>query len=154
METDTVSIAQFVTDNQITMTAESVDSNPNMDSQDMGHWKVVFTRKFQSDALYTNRTTGESKPREYTARMTAHFSMGYGHHGAEPTAADVLDCLASDSSSVDQSDFETWCGDLGYDPDSRKAEKTYKACQHAAKRLKAFLGDDLYQALLYNTARQ
>ncbi len=137
MQTDTVSIEQFVKDNRISMIAEWVDRNPNMDARDMDHWKVQFTRRSEGRAV----------------RMTTYFSMGYGHNGKEPNVADVLDCLASDSSSADQSDFESWCGDLGYDQDSRKAEKTYKACQHAAQRLKNFLGADLYEQLLYSTER-
>lgn len=153
MQTDTISIEQFLSDNRITMTAERVDRNPNMpDSNGMDHWKCVFTRHFTTDALYTNMTTGESRPRTYTARMTTYFSMGYGHKGKEPGAADVLDCLASDSSSVSDS-LEDWCSNYGYDTDSRKAERTYKACVHAASRLKTFLGDAAYETLVYNTER-
>jgi hypothetical protein len=32
--------------------------------------------------------------------------------------------------------------ELGYDSDSRKAEKTYKACEKIAKDLRRLLGDD------------
>lgn len=144
MQTDTVMhMKHFIRVNRITMTAERVDSNPNMDSREMDHWKVVFRMPFkdQQRGMSTHHT------------MTTYFSMGFGLKGKEPEAAEVLDCLASDASSVDQESFEEWCSSFGYDTDSRKAEKTYKACQHGAKRLKAFLGDDLYQTLLYSTER-
>lgn len=119
--------------NRITMTCEYADSNPNMpDGRDMDHWKCV---------LKMGRK-----------RLTVPFSMGYGHHGKEPQVADVLDCLASDASGADQ-DFENWASDLGYDTDSRKAERTYRVIERQAKRLAAFLGDDLYQTLLYDTER-
>ena len=85
-------------------------------------------------------------------RLTTYFSMGYGHHGAEPSAFEVLSCLASDAASIENArSFEDWAADLGWDADSRKAEKCFKACEHSAKRLKAFLGDDLYQTALYRT---
>ena len=41
--------------------------------------------------------------------------------------------------------FDAWCADFGYDTDSRKAEKTFKACEHQAARLKTFLESSLYQ---------
>lgn len=134
MPTDTVSIAQFVKDYRISMTADRVDSNPNMpESDNMDHWKVVLRRPGHT--------------------LTTYFSMGYGHKGAEPKAADVLDCLASDASSIENANgFEDWAADFGYDTDSRKAEKTYKACEHIAKRLRNFLGE-AYDTLLYNTER-
>ena len=50
--------------------------------------------------------------------------------------------------------FEDWCSDFGYDADSRKAEKTFKVCEHQAKRLRSFLGDSLYKQLLYDTERE
>ena len=135
METDTVSMADFIKGNHIRMTAERVDSNPNMDdSANMDHWKCLF--------------------RAGNSRMTVYFSMGYGHHGAEPEADEVLDCLASDASGIENArSFEDWCGDYGYDSDSRKAEKIFNTCEHQAKRLRQFLGDSAYETLLWNTER-
>jgi hypothetical protein len=43
-----------------------------------------------------------------------------------PSAMDILHCAYLDDPH-DES-FEDWCLDLGYDPDSRKAEKSYNAC--------------------------
>lgn len=132
---DTLKLEDFISQNRISMTAEWTDHNPNMDSRDMDHWKVTL--------------------RMGKARMTTYFSMGYGHNGKQPEAADVLSCLADDSAGVENAgDFEGFCSEFGYDTDSRKAEKTYKACQHSAARLKKFLGDDLYQSLLWNTERR
>ena len=144
MSTATVNIEQFIKDQRITMSAERVDSNPNMSgSANMDHWKVILTRKRQS----------ETSASVYTRKMTTYFSMGYGHNGKTPSAAEVLDCLASDSSSIENvRGFEDWCSDFGYDTDSRQAEKTYKACEHAAKRLRNFMGGS-YDALLYSTER-
>lgn len=66
----------------------------------------------------------------------------------------VLDCLASDSATVENArSFEEWCGDLGYDTDSRRAERTWKACVSTARRLKQFLGDDLFRELLQEVER-
>ena len=135
-----MTLKDFITANRITMTATKIDQNPNApDWTEADHWRVNM-RRVPGGKVDT--------------RMSTYFSQGYAHHGAEPDAASVLDCLASDAASVDQArDYEDWARDFGYDPDSRKAEKIYKACQRRAERLKAFLGDDLYQALLYEMER-
>jgi len=41
----------------------------------------------------------------------------------EPSAYDLLSCLTK----YDPGTFENFCSDYGYDPDSRKAEKTYRS---------------------------
>jgi len=119
----------------ITMTVERADRNPNMaDSDNMDHWKCRFR-------------TSDGR------RMTVTFSMGSGHNGKRPTAVEVLDCLASDAAGIENTgDFDDWCADYGYDTDSRKAERIYRACQREAGKLRQFLGH-LYQPALFETER-
>ena len=107
----------------VRISGKRIDANPNMqDSAHMDHWKVTLRRKGK--------------------RLTTIFSMGRGHGGAAPTPAAVISCLISDSAAVDQS-FDSWCADLGADPDSRRALATFKACQRNGRKLVQFLGDDL-----------
>jgi hypothetical protein len=131
----TTTIADFVTQHGITLRCEQTDHNPNMDGSDrMDHWKC--------------RLHCQSRV------MSVVFSKGSGHHGAEPTSDELLDCLASDAASVDNArSFEDWAGDFGYDTDSRKALRTYKTCEKQAAKLKALLGDEAYEQLLYHTER-
>jgi hypothetical protein len=122
-----------IKENNIKISSEYVDSNPHMNDPkwEANHYRVTlrFNRK----------------------QLTCYFSMGIGLSG-EPTAEDVLNSLAADAAGVENArDFEDWCSEYGYDTDSRKAEKTFKICQKQAKQLKAFLGDDLYQAFLFDT---
>lgn len=72
-------------------------------------------------------------------RLTTAFFMGPAHT-KEPTAADVLSCLISDG-NVGEESFEDFCNSLGYDVDSRRAEKTWRACVKMAPRVRRFLGD-------------
>jgi len=51
--------------------------------------------------------------------------------GIKPTAYDILTCLQK----YDVGDFENFCGEFGYDTDSRKAENTYKAVDKEYKSL-------------------
>jgi hypothetical protein len=62
---------------------------------------------------------------------------------AAPGAADVLDSMLSDASSYENArDFADWCGEYGYDTDSRRAERTYNAVAEQTKQVRAFLGAD------------
>lgn len=132
----TTTLADFVKERGIRMRAKRVDCNPNMESDaPMDHWRCVFT-------------SAERR------RLSVYFSMGVGLGGVEPQAEDVLDCLASDSVGVENArDFKDWCADYGYDPDSRKAERTFRVCRLQAAKLKQFLGDAAYKNLLWNVER-
>ena len=123
---------QFVNRNRVRIFCDWADDNPNMpDWKDANHFKCTLKM-------------GKKQ-------MTLYFSQGYGING-EPEAASVLDCLASDANCIDNAQtFVAWASELGYDPDSRKAEKIFKVCEKQAEKLKNFLGDDLYEDLLYNT---
>lgn len=117
----------------VRMEAQKVKENPHQpDNHDADHWKLLLRR------------TGQVR-----ARMTIYFSMGSGYNGQEPTIDQVMKCLADDACTMENcgENFEEFCSNLGFDSDSRQAEKTFKATLHQTRRLKTFLGDD-YQAIL------
>jgi hypothetical protein len=131
-------IAEFIKANGIKMNADQADRNPNMaDDSDWGrgasHWKCTF-RKGQR-------------------QMTTYFSQGAAHTKA-PKAADVLNCLASDAGTIDNArSFEDWASELGYDQDSRKAERIHKACLRETDKLEDFLGRTAFDTLLRDVER-
>lgn len=59
-----------------------------------------------------------------------------------PKPADVVYSLTLDASVLDYATFEDWASDLGYDPDSRKAEAAYRTCLEIALKLRVALGED------------
>jgi hypothetical protein len=74
--------------------------------------------------------------------FSIEYSMGSAHRGL-PKLLDVFGCLLSDSGSTDQP-FEDWADELGYDSDSRKAERIYNACKATAEKLaKLFSASEL-----------
>lgn len=76
-----------------------------------------------------------------------YFSQGSAHT-QDPTISDVLDCMVSDANGYDNtSDFEDWASEYGYETDSRKAEKTYRAVKKQAEQLKRTVGEANYEAL-------
>ncbi len=50
--------------------------------------------------------------------------------------------LLTDYDSADCS-FEEFCGEYGYDTDSRRAERIHRAVQEQARQMRRLLGDDL-----------
>ena len=135
MDTKTVTLQQFIAEQQLELSVFPVKRNPHMD--------VQMPRNF--DCTITMVGRGNHEP------MTVYFSQGSAHK-KNPTLAEVLDCLASEASGVDNArSFEDWASEYGYDTDSRKAERTYQICKKQAQELKALLGQDAYNQLLYST---
>ena len=64
--------------------------------------------------------------------------------GIEPTKESILDTIVSDYNYTDYAQFDDFCADMGYDTDSRKAEKIWKNCLKQSKKLqKVFSQDDI-----------
>lgn len=114
---------------------EQIDERPDKDewSAEATHWVVwiqVGKRRFKT-----------------------YYSQGSAYTG-EPKPEDVLECLVSDAQAAGpETSFENFCDDFGYDTDSRKAERVYKACQRTGKHLKRLLGEEAYDTLLWQTER-
>lgn len=123
-----MNVTQFCEKHRIRSSTIMVDENPNCPEwTDADHWKVTL--------------------RGFDRQLTVYFSKGSGHHGAEPEVDEVLDCLMSDDTHGQS--FEDWASELGYDTDSRKAERIYHACQKNTEKLRKFLNghyDELAEA--------
>jgi len=130
-----ITLEQFVSDNKISMDCQWVPENPNMSDFNGDHW-LCFLRRENEDSV-----------------MPVYFSMGHGHHGRVPTIYEVLDCLAMDSNGVEETSFEDWCSEYGYDEDSRTAEDTYDTIKDQAMRLRVLLDDEAYERLIWGTER-
>lgn len=57
---------------------------------------------------------------------TGYYSQGPGITG-RPSEVDIFAAVLKDCDNADQ-DFEDWADDLGFDSDSRKAEKIWRQC--------------------------
>lgn len=140
-------LADFIAEAGIAATVRGVAKNPNLDAVDKwaaNHYRVTL-RRVRRDPPERGGT--------YTVGLSVFFSQGTGVLRA-PTAADVLDSLATDAQTVaNAASFEEWARELGYDADSRKAERTYNLIRSQSLRLEAFLGRALFVRLLDGTER-
>jgi len=81
----------------------------------------------------------------------ARFSINFGQSinssdgggGNPPTAYDVITCLTK----YDVGSFENFCGDFGYDTDSRQAERTYKAAVKEWEKVSRFFTSEELELL-------
>lgn len=104
-------------------------SNPNIDDMPEGstHWRVILA--------IGGRT------------LETPWSMGPALKDG-PELISVLGALISDAAGYENArSFEEWCGDYGYDTDSRRAERTYNATAESAKALRRFLADEYEHAI-------
>mgnify|MGYP000579611485 CR=1 FL=1 len=58
-----------------------------------------------------------------------------------PEMRDVIWSFIQDSDVINYESFEQWADEVGYDPDSRSAEKTYHACLTTALKLRNAIGE-------------
>lgn len=72
-------------------------------------------------------------------QYTFEFGQSIAAGDNEPTIYDVLTCLTQS----DPYTFEDFCGNYGYDTDSRKAEKIYHAVVKEWKSVERLFGDIL-----------
>lgn len=79
-------------------------------------FKSMWNEK-QSRTVFKCKLTRKGK--QYTFEFGQSIQAG----SEEPTQYDILACLTKN----DPGSFEDFCGDYGYNDDSKKAEKIYKA---------------------------
>lgn len=148
---------------QVTYLATHVGQR-NRDGWDCDAWLVSFTLRdgraaYEEFDYFTG--LGHRKPDDSAmAKMSAHSlrnvskrMLAWEDHYkrfpdkvVRPHAAGVLHSLLWDSDASEQS-FASWCSDLGYDTDSRKALVMYEACQVNADKLCRVFDRDARAAL-------
>ena len=105
----------------ITMTSASEGRHVEDDGWEYDRWGITLHRGHRS--------------------FTTQYRSGTGHGGKAPGVAEVLRAIESDANAGDRT-FEEFCDEFGYDQDSRKAERIWRACRGVGKRIRRFLGDD------------
>jgi hypothetical protein len=171
--TKTISIAEFIKNRGLSMTFTPAPENPHMadDANErvkMNHWACMLEASGQQMVVYfskgdglrvwkaTSRTIG-GRVKGTRAAMPLKRTVAWEQDTMPepPSLIEVLDCLAMDANGIENaSSFEDWCGEYGYDTDSRKAEKTYRICARQVEKLRAMLGREAYEELLYGVERE
>lgn len=133
-------VADYLATIGVTFTAALVGATER-DGWECDEWRVKLVKRAQSGgkmaelatAYYTGTGHRASKaPMPHSVKINPHSLHAEGWRAQNlrpvtPTAASVLHGLLLDASSAD-ANFLDWCGDFGYDTDSRKALTVYEAC--------------------------
>ncbi len=69
--------------------------------------------------------------------MRVMFTQSRAQGSNPPDEYDIITCITKS----DPGSFEDFCGEFGYDTDSRKAEKTYKAVKREWEAVKRVFGE-------------
>lgn len=125
-------------------------------------YKVTFTRGNRSFSLQFGQSLANSK--KWRDRLNGNIFLlnGRGENnrfrvvsdeylndfcdvipGEEPTAYDILACIQK----YDVGTFKDFCGEFGYDEDSRKAEKIYKAVLQEFNNVQKIWSDEEIEEL-------
>lgn len=164
METEEMSVEKWIEKQGLQYTAKFVpfslsrnakEKTPSLNWQieiSKGSW-VVFTSQYtqgvgnlpgykfsQSHLMYYHDAV---KGACETGRWNPNIG-GLQSKLQAPKIADVLHCLLVDATAIDYS-FEDWCGEFGYDTDSRKAFQMYETCVQTGLTLRR-MGIDLNEA--------
>ena len=105
-------------------------------------WQYTLTRNGKAiSGPYTMgcglRVDSRGKPLPNSYKLTTDdVRILQTSRPAKPILADILHSLQSDASLASES-FDDFCGELGYDTDSRKALETYLACQKSGTDLRS-----------------
>ncbi|HEY6766621.1 MAG TPA: hypothetical protein VI386_17820 [Candidatus Sulfotelmatobacter sp.] len=188
-DTETITIQDFISHYGIRFECRRVDSRPDGAgdwSEDARHFRcrIISVKDHESCSVchvlqrhheYASKEHEFQSPRGKSFAL--YFSQGSAHT-ADPTLADVLDCLASHAREYENARqsanhaikriytneamqptakpskvFQEWASEYDYDADSRKAEKTFRAIKRQSEQLKRTLGQEAYEELLWKVER-
>ena len=116
---------KFLTDNKTKMSVHFVKHD------------VYFTDEEDARDIFRITFVREGVRRSFLFGQSQNDSTGNGDN--PPTAYDVLTCLEKYGFET----FEDFCGEFGYDTDSRKALKTFKAVNREAQKVHDLWNDCL-----------
>ena len=171
---DTQQIEKFLSDNEITVSAEFVPFSKSRNAGEKSpslNW-IVTLKKGNRAILSTDYSAGCGHTPAYKSKEKDQYiknkmiryecetgkqirfwmeamdaPMGYSpSRPILPDSKDVIYSLLLDSEVLDFDGFESWAHEFGYDTDSRAAEKTYNECMKFALKFNT-LGYDTIQTL-------
>lgn len=122
---------------------------------------IVSLWKDQTEVIKTDYSAGQAYCPSYPHRASVdgdkatkdECEQGYTKKNAftkkpiEPKLSDVVYSLVMDSDVLQHESFEDWADCYGYNSDSKKDEKVYKACLKIALPMQLRLGSETMETL-------
>lgn len=138
-----ITVAQFCGLFNLKFKFEEVDTNPYTS----GEWERTARHYRCRIRMYPTEN-----PKADRVQLTIYFSKGSALiYGVE--IEEVLDCLASDVSSVvNTNDINDWAGDYGMEV-TKEVERSYVQIVRTKDKLEKMFGEHWMETLLYHTQR-
>ncbi len=119
---------------------------PHWEGENRNVWSLILQRGKQPPLVtkfgQSINDSFSKVPRYYRGHPKQVFDLKQTAHKT-PSAYDLLYCLTKN----DPGSFKDFCGDFGYDEDSRKAEKTYIAVMEEWHNVSRFFSAEEIQDL-------
>jgi hypothetical protein len=110
-----------------------------------GHPRVLSDRETDLARALARGATIHPEFRQEAAKVAARFAKA---QAVAPKLNDVMHSVLSEGAAFfDGQRFEDWAADFGYDPDSRKAEAIFRACDETGRQLARNLSRDTLDGL-------
>lgn len=177
MQTELITIGQFIANHHLVLKVTDAPENPYIidDEWKADHFFYTLNTSRRHMSGYFSKGIGLREYSVAAARKAGLFNVHKFKQGTRmpsrwvvadvsykaafvpvpPTLTEILDSLALDASGIEGArTFEEWASDYGFDVDSRKAMKSYKTTKRQAEKLRALLGAAAYDTLLYGTERE
>lgn len=177
-----MTIQEFIAEQGITLTAQAVPENPNMEDKDSdwfkhaAHFHCTFIKGEKSFSMYYSAGIGnviswglsKDAPHDVSHKLRSakvnqmsstrrtvyqDQALQFAKSKYKPDGADVLDCLAMDADVYNYRSFEDWAECMGYDTDSRSAERTFNLCKAQARQMEYMLGAESFRVLVEEIER-
>ena len=121
-----------------------VPENPMMEGTRVKfNFLVDFTKGDTTESFYFSQSHREQKARAGDTLFTHEKRMQKQKaNNRQPDLWALLGCLSLDA-RISEEPFEDWAADLGYNPDSRKAERSYHNMRNNVRKARRIfdLGD-------------
>ena len=119
----------------------------------LNKWEIKFSAKLSNTKEPSWTTRGQHN--HFLVKFSrGRKSVSFDYFDSEKNYQDgktvirPYDALACCSNELDCAEtFEEFCGDFGYDLDSRSAEKTFRALKKMSKKMSAFFTGEMADEL-------
>lgn len=117
-------------------------------NDEMVRFKIDYVGKmnnpyFDADSNRHNKVTIRNLATKKSATFNYWGSVKQPNQDSEDGLKCALDCILMDISSYEcAKNFDDFCSELGYDNDSRNAERIYNACGKEYEKFMRVVSDD------------
>jgi hypothetical protein len=110
-------------------------------------WKLPSHKGYNTDSVIMKQAQGVTWKKEFMPQIAELAAWIAKAQKVQPKAAEVLASCCREGRYAEQSAFNDWADDFGYDIDSRKAERTYQACRENGAKARQIVSSAVFDQM-------